>query len=470
MKKLIAAIMALSSVGYTDAADYDKSSQLQDFYNTWKRNYLVQDSYVTDETQYYVWYSGNSYNNDNISVPVTVSEAHGYGMLITACLADYDSNSKDIFDGMYRYYKSHTSSIGKNLMSWQQCDNGSELIDGAEDGAMNGGSADSATDGDMDIAYSLLIADKIWGSSGDIDYKSEAVNIINDIMEYEVNKTDWILQLGDWVYYESKDDDYYSATRASDFIMQYMPVFAEVTGDSRWLDVYESTYRIIDSFTDKYNTGLLPDFIVKDSQTGEFVAAPEYFLEDYTDNCYSYNSCRIPWRISMDYLINGNETAKKFADTINNFIIEKTNSNPDNIMAGYKTDGSAFEDYNDLCFDAPFLVSAKCGDNTEWQENLWSYICDYGDDVYYGDTIKLLCMIAYCDEWQNIQGSTMYGDVNTDGVIDVVDVTALKQAVLEIISLTPQQTLNSDVINDGVTDVKDLGQLIRYIIKIIDKF
>ena len=55
-------------------------------------------------------------------------------------------------------------------MSWQQCDNGTALIDGANEGSMTGGYCDSATDGDMDIAYALLLADKQWGSSGDIVY------------------------------------------------------------------------------------------------------------------------------------------------------------------------------------------------------------------------------------------------------------------------------------------------------------
>ena len=33
----------------------------------------------------------------------------------------------------------------------------------------------SATDGDMDIAYSLLLADNLWGSHGKINYKEEAI-------------------------------------------------------------------------------------------------------------------------------------------------------------------------------------------------------------------------------------------------------------------------------------------------------
>ena len=70
--------------------------------------------------------------------------------------------------------------------------------------------------------------------------------------------------------------------------------------------------------------------------------------------------------------------------------------------------------------------------------------------------------------------ATLLGDVNDDGLVDVVDVTALKQAILKINELTPVQAANANVITDdepaGTIDVKDLGQLLKYIIKVIDKF
>lgn len=37
--------------------------------------------------------------------------------------------------------------------------------------------ADSASDGDLDIAYPLLLADKQWGSCGAIDYAAEAQQV-----------------------------------------------------------------------------------------------------------------------------------------------------------------------------------------------------------------------------------------------------------------------------------------------------
>ena len=69
---------------------------------------------------------------------------------------------------------------------------------------------------------------------------------------------------------------------------------------------------------------------------------------------------------------------------------------------------------------------------------------------------------------------TLLGDVNADGSVDIVDVTALKQSILKLTELTPEQSANANVIKDdepaGTIDVKDLGQLIKYIIKVIDKF
>ncbi len=437
-KKATAFICAVASMALMNGCEGTFTTDTWNFYDYWKEKYIVQDKY-TDDEQYYVWYSDTPYSDDNTGIEVTVSEAHGYGMLITASM-----ESKNIFDGMYRYYRSHLSEIGPNLMAWQQEDNGTAIV--------NTSGADSATDGDMDIAYALLIADRQWGSDGDINYRQSAIDIINDIMEYEVNKTDWTLQLGDWV--SETDENYveYSATRASDFIVQYMPAFAKVTGDDRWMNVYDSTYSIINSIVDEYNTGILPDFLIKDSETGKFVPSPPDFLESEHDGEYYYNSCRTPWRIGMDYLINGNEDAKKFADTITSFIVESTNGDPSEIKAGYKLDGTPIEDYADLCFIAPFMVAGACGDNTEWHDALRETVLNYGDDTYFGDTIKMLCLMVDDDGWY--VWPYIKGDVDSNGVFDKGDVIAMRDYLLGNDELKKWEA--GDINEDGVLDVFDL--------------
>lgn len=408
----------------TGAAETSQlSDETKSYYDNWKAKYVVRNPYAKNETQYYVFYGEETFEQAGSTVPVTVSEAHGYGMLITASMAEYDSEAKEIFDGMYRYYKAYPSSIGKNLMAWQQSDNGSALV--CSEGS------DSATDGDMDIAYALLMADKIWGSDGEINYLESAIAVINDIMKYEVNQEDWILRLGDWTYQVSESDPYYSATRGSDFIVQYMPVFAQVTGDDRWLTLYNSTYDIINNIVDEYQTGIIPDFFIKDS-TGKFVPAPPNFLESENDgNCY-YNSCRAPWRIGMDYLINGNTDALEFSKTISSFTEQAANYNPWNVMAGYTPDGKAISDWNDLCFTSPLIIAASAANDRNWHDTLRNMCLNYGDDVYFGETITMLCLIIDDGCWIVPESADTFvmGDVNSDGFFNISDAVALRNWLL----------------------------------------
>ena len=168
---LLAAGMTVSVAAPLGAAaeTTDKTADMTAFYQEWKSKYVRQNPYVTDETKYYVYYSEDTYSGGE-PVPVTVSEAHGYGMLIAVSMADYDPDARAIFDGMVRYYQAHPSEIGLHLMAWQQSDNGKSLTE--TDGA------DSATDGDMDIAYALLLADKVWGSGGSYDYAAMGKAVI----------------------------------------------------------------------------------------------------------------------------------------------------------------------------------------------------------------------------------------------------------------------------------------------------
>ncbi len=427
-------------------AELTKEEQIHqnmlDFYELWKAGYIFKDEYVTDEDQYYVRYSRDEYKGTSFSVPVTVSEAHGYGMLILANMSDYDPEAHDLFDGMVRYYNAHRSSIGPHLMSWMQADNGTALIDGADDGEMEDGEGDSATDGDMDVAYALLLADKIWGSDGEFDYKAMAIDMINDIMEYDVNHDTWMTNLGDWSYDAEPGSKYYAATRPSDFIMTHMPAFYTATGDERWLKVYDSTYEVIEQFIDEYGTGLLPDFMVLD-ENGKYVAADAFFLEDSTDGQYAYNSCRTPWRIGLDYVLTENEHSKHFIDTLNSTMMDICLGNPNAIVAGYTIDGEKKSSEEELCFTAPFLVIADIGTTEEWETKLRKKVVKRPRGGYYGDSIKMICLIIDADsykvpytypsrevsfEGENINSETLLGPMTKDDL--VASYTTLKNQLV----------------------------------------
>src|SRR6185295_455732 len=92
------------------------------------------------------------------------------------------------------------------LMGWYQKTNAA--------GTIVIGESYNATDGDLDIAYSLLLADKQWGSTGTIHYLAEATNVIAACLLTDINRTQWSVMRGD----TGQSDQ---STRTSDFLLEH---------------------------------------------------------------------------------------------------------------------------------------------------------------------------------------------------------------------------------------------------------
>ena len=169
----------------------------------------------------------------------------------------------------------------------------------------------------------------------------------------------------------------------------------------------------------------------------------------------------------MDYLINGNEDALNFANTLNKFIINKTSSDPWNIMAGYTLEGTAVSDWNDLCFDAPFLVSAACGENSNWHHSLRDMILNYGEDVYFGDTIAMLCLIVDDGCWIVPESVNMSipGDVNADGTFNISDVVMMQKWLLAVPDVKLEDWKSGDLCDDNILNVFDFCLMKRKLIE-----
>ena len=353
------------------------------FYERWKTRYLKNDC---GPDQYYVF-------DDEKSPIICVSEGQGYGMLITAFMAGYGSNAKTYFDGLYNFYKAHPSYINNRLMAWQQ-------ITGCISEPLNG--LDAATDGDLDIAYGLLLADSQWGSDGAINYLQEALYIIEAILLDEINHEIWSVKLGDWA--KPAEPAYYYGTRTSDFMMDHFRVFKQIAGDTNWTKIIEKCYFLINTIQTNFSpvTGLLPDFIVDCNTTPK--PAQANYLEASTDGSYSYNACRTPWRIATDYLITGDTRAKAALDKINTWIKSVTSGDPSKIRSGYRLNGSNIlgTDYSAESFTCPFAVSAMVNQaNQQWLNDLWTFNLSYNFDsaYYYENTLKFLSMIVISGNW-----------------------------------------------------------------------
>jgi endo-1,4-beta-D-glucanase Y len=304
-------------------------------------------------------------------------------MLIVALMAGYDTAAQTIYNGLYRYYKAHPSKSDPHLMAWAQKKDCRD-IDGS-----------SATDGDMDIAYSLLLADAQWGSNGNIAYKEEGIRMISSILQQEINQKTFSVLLSNSVEHDSKD---YFDMRSSDFMPAHFRLFRAVSGNTGWDKVIDNNYKLFQNLQDTYSpeAGLVPDFI-NNINTHARPAHPRY-LESRYDGSYNYNACRMPWRVATDYILNGDPRAANMVEKISQWIRTTTKGNPDNISAGYNLSGEDLKHryYEALCFITPFSIAAMVGkENQLWLNKLWDYLVHFraAPFDYYDNSIKMIGMI-----------------------------------------------------------------------------
>jgi hypothetical protein len=201
--------------------------------------------------------------------------------------------------------------------------------------------------------------------------------------------------LGDW---DTSGAQYY-ATRPSDFMLDHFRSFASASGDSSWNSAVDSVYSLMATMQSQYapSTGLVPDFVAS-TNTTPAPAAPN-FIEGPGDGEYNYNSCRVPWRISTDYIGAHDARAKTAMQKMNSWIMATTGNNPAAILDGYTLAGGkgAGQSGSSSAFSSPFGVSAMLGTNQAWLDAIWSSRAITED--YYADSITMLCMIVMSGNW-----------------------------------------------------------------------
>jgi endo-1,4-beta-D-glucanase Y len=326
------------------------TSDIQNMYNKWKNKYLKSCSGM-----YRVSTDTTPYAND------TRSEGMGYGMILSAYFGE-----KNVFDGLLAFYKSKRRSEALNLMAWDV------TCTGFNDYG-------SATDGDLDVAFALIVASVQWGGS----YFSEANSILT------ILKSSYFATCGGNIYtlhpgYNSGTGGYWGGCNLTDisyYTPAYFKVFAELTGDSFWYDVKDDAYTILNNGTNS-STGLVRDW---QSYSG---GNPPSGWTDY----YRYDACRVPWRMALDYIWNGNNSAQSWCSKISAFA---NGIGASSIVDGYELDGTEVGTNNNSPFVGGFAVGGMCYSqsmvNSFASRLLWLDGWGY-DNQYYN--LSLRCLYA----------------------------------------------------------------------------
>lgn len=243
----------------------------------------------------------------------TASEGIGYGMILAVYFGD-----QALFDGLWRYEQLHLDDNG--LMNW----------DIAPDGMTSSGGAGAATDGDVDMAWALVMADRQWGGQGTLaqSYLAYAKDLIGRIWTHEVDHgRGEMLKAGDkW-----GDVD---VTNPSYFAPAYFRVFGKVTGQTEnWNKVIDANYAILakslNAQSGNASNGLAPAWCDSSGRPVEaFSGAPTHFQNDAT---------RVPFRVGQDYCYFGEPRAKQYLSLIAAFY---SGVGVPNIVDGYDLDGT----------------------------------------------------------------------------------------------------------------------------------
>jgi len=350
-----------------------RDSATASFYDQWKAKFLQAGC---GSGRFFV-------NTHGDTDGMVVSEGQGYGMEIVPLMAGHDPNAQAEFDGLYKYFRDHPSQNAKDLMAWNQ-----------NSSCKNIGGADSATDGDISIAFGLLLADRQWGSAGAINYLAEGKKVIAAIKAHDVNPQTKLLNVGDWAL---GDSQFQFGTRPSDYMLDHIRAFRNASGDSFWDDVLTAHQNLIASMVAKFasGTGLMPDFIMNTNTSAK--PAPANWLESPDDGRYSWNSCRFPWHIGTDWLVSGDARSRTEALKLSNWIKGKAGGNASNIGSGYALSGSSTSSDYSLAFAAPFAVAASVDSSQEaWLNTMWTKIVgqSLASDAYFANSIKMQVMLV----------------------------------------------------------------------------
>ncbi|MFC4070263.1 glycosyl hydrolase family 8 [Actinoplanes subglobosus] len=313
----------------------------------------------------------------------SIAEAQGYGLVIAASMARLDPLARELFDGVLGFVLEHPSRLDGDLMAAELDDRCTEQAGG-----------DSATDGDMDIAYALLLADRIWGSTGRYDYRELALRRIRAIGRSNVNADSGLMLLGDW---SATGTRLHGTSRTSDWNPQYFRAFQAATGDPAWAGIGQAHRAAVDRLQREHSprTGLLPDFVRGAGDRVEPVTGQ--VLETPHDGDYGYNACRTPWRLGIDALLSGDTVSTTAARRMTRWFRTTTGDDPGRVGSGYTLDGTAYRTGADNAFWAPLAVSAMADPSAQpWLDALWRRMATSSVDPahYFGDTLQLQVMIV----------------------------------------------------------------------------
>jgi len=278
--------MAESMSGVKSLKDPVMSEIIQKSYKHYNEKMVGKDGRPLADTD------KSDFDKDgDIKEKVTYSEAVSYRLGAAVLMGDKNTfdriwlwttanmqrkNISRIYNTTSKQWQPLDPSKKDNLFAWQFL----PTADGKSGGVLTCYHFDPASDADQDIAAALLWADKKWGSSGKINYKAEALAILNDIWNKETKVINGKrILLGSDTQMYTKDPFTGVATNGINVSyfrpMYYEKLFAKADPDHNWGSMVAPAYEVIR----KSETAVVHDES-NETITGSVNLAPDWITMD----------------------------------------------------------------------------------------------------------------------------------------------------------------------------------------------
>lgn len=283
------------------------AADAQGAYDTWKAAHLEDCSGGVWRVR---WESAKQ--------DATVSESIGYGMLLTEIYGD-----RAAYDGLLAYAKLMRQP--NQLMNWLRYG-----CDAHRDTKYSDYPDNSASDADLDVAMSLIMAECKWS---DGPYGDEASTVISAIKQnmFVDDGGLHVLEPGDSAWFDMLGS---GCVNYSYMAPAYYRAFAkQVAADAEfWNKAADDTYELLAKASDA-TTGLVRNW--GSANGGQ--ATDECNTTYKRAGSYGSDAARTPWRIATDYLWFGTAKAKSWNDKVTTWV---KSQGVKNIIQWYNLDGT----------------------------------------------------------------------------------------------------------------------------------
>lgn len=256
---------------------------------------------------------------------ITTSEGQSYIMFRAVV-----HNDRKTFDRTYKWTKKNLQQ-GDKLFAW--------LWSKDKHGKYKVMDRNSATDADINIAFSLIDAYERWK---DKRYLDEALPIVNSIWRYETRKVDGKRVLMPGLVQARSDRIEVNPSYFHPYAFRF---FAKYDNRHDWIKIIDSSYYYVMEASSKTKTGLPPNWFL--IENGKVV------MEDGERSDFSYDAVRVFKKYYWDYVRTGDKRDLKVLSKAK-FFIKKWNESG-MLYTNYTKDGE-LRDYNEFVGGIAVLV------------------------------------------------------------------------------------------------------------------